>query len=993
MSGHHFVSYSTFDGLDFAVRLCAAMESGSDPVRLWLDKRELQPGREWDEAIVEAIRTCDSLLFVMTYDSVDNASVCKLEWGRALKYKKPVIPLLLHADAEMPFRLGERQYIDFSSAFEPALDKLRQQLRLLASAEGLLQALQDRLADARRDLRRAAGADRPRIGDDIAQLERAIAEQQRVVDDPQGAAQCVAEAIARGLESERRRAPPAAAAVRSLRPRFLNPPPGVAPAYFQDRFVETNLIGDLLKDDARRLIWLVGRGGVGKTVLVCRLLRALEGGQLPDGGGLLEVDGIIYLSGTATRRVNLPNLFADLCRLLTDETAARLEALYRQPEPSTDAKMRALLAKFASGRRVVVLLDNFEDMINPETLDLCDAEMDHALRAMLNAPHHTVTVIATTRIAPRALSLVQPGRQVRLDLDDGLPSPYAETILREMDADGKVGLKAAPDAILEEARRRTRGYPRALEALFAILSADRETTLREVLDSTAELLPGNVVEALAGEAFSRLDSTAQQVMQALAVFGRPVPPAAVDYLLQPYLPGVNGASALKRLVHMHFARKEGERFYLHPVDRAYAANRLPAGSPADWAAPRVPVPYTRFALQHRAAGYFREARTPRETWKRVEDLAPQLAEFDLLCAGEDYEEAARVLLAIDLDFLYLWGHYQVMADGHGCLRGHVSDRELRQPILGNLGIAYASLGRAEEAVSLHEEALTLARTGNDEPGQMLWLFHLGDSYSYLGQTARSIDCHRQALALAERLGDRRAAAMQLCCLGNRYGDLGQATTALEHHERALRLARAEADRWGEAYYLDNVAEILIDLNRLDEAVASASDSIRIAGEIGKPSSFPGGRLALAHYYRGDLSAARAAAEAACTQDEPRNTHNVLGTLGLAALFQKDLPAARHAFARAIAHADSLLQYAPHFFTVQDAKALALCGLALCEYGGKRDQHQRAAVEAYRAARHASRDPGNVARTLRLFDALSATDSAGILSAVRPAAAGESRSQP
>ena len=50
-----------------------------------------------------------------------------------------------------------------------------------------------------------------------------------------------------------------------------------------------------------------------------------------------------------------------------------------------------------------------------------------------------------------------------------------------------------------------------------------------------------------GEAFSRLDPAAQQAMQALAIYGRPVTPAAVDYLLQPYLPGVNSAPVLNRL--------------------------------------------------------------------------------------------------------------------------------------------------------------------------------------------------------------------------------------------------------------------------------------------------------------------------------------------------------------------------------------------------------------------------------------------------------------
>jgi hypothetical protein len=70
------------------------------------------------------------------------------------------------------------------------------------------------------------------------------------------------------------------------------------------------------------------------------------------------------------------------------------------------------------------------------------------------------------------------------------------------------------------------------------------------------MLPNNVVKELVGEAFSRLDPTAQRIMQALAIYGRPVTPAAVDYLLQPYLAGVNSAPILGRLVNMQFARKE-----------------------------------------------------------------------------------------------------------------------------------------------------------------------------------------------------------------------------------------------------------------------------------------------------------------------------------------------------------------------------------------------------------------------------------------------------
>ena len=82
-----------------------------------------------------------------------------------------------------------------------------------------------------------------------------------------------------------------------------------------------------------------------------------------------------------------------------------------------------------------------------------------------------------------------------------------------------------------------------------------------------------------GEAFNRLDPTGQRVMQALAVYARPVTPAAVDYLLQPALPGLDSAPVLGRLVNMHFARREAGKYYLHPVDRAYAFERIRTSPP------------------------------------------------------------------------------------------------------------------------------------------------------------------------------------------------------------------------------------------------------------------------------------------------------------------------------------------------------------------------------------------------------------------------------
>lgn len=890
MGEHCFISYSNADALDFATRLATELEGGQPFIKVWFDKNEMSSsGPDWDEQIAGAISTCKCLIFVMSVDSTARHSNCKTEWTWALKCKKPIICILQNANAEEQFSLLNRQKIDFTTNFEAGIAKLRLAVGRLDSPEGLLDELNHRLAEAKRDWQRARAEDQPRIQSEIEILNEQIKRQAEIVADPKAAEKRTEANIQSGLERERQPEKPTTGKSST---KFINPPPGVAPSYFQDRQTETKEIVRFLHDDAQRLLTVVGRGGVGKTAMVCRLLKHIENGDLPDDlisiFGETKVDGLVYLSESGSHRVNFANLFADLSKLLPDENAVVLERLYKDPQISATAKMAALLDQFPY-RKVILLLDNIETLINIEIFGIGDIELDECLHAFLSGAHNGIKIILTTRIAPRPLNLHEPGRQRILYLDEGLESPYAENILREMDTDGKLGLKNAPDTLLAQAREYTRGFPRALEALFAILAADRYTSLGEILATGKTSMPVNVIQSLVGEAFHRLDGDAQKVMQALAVYNRPVSTAAIDYLLQPYLPGINSTPMLNRLVAMQFVRRESGRYYLHPVDREYALGVIPIEeqkklTPSEKAdfealfksslslrASQFVSSFTQVSLLNRAADYFAQTRKPSAEWKSLDDLNPQLAEFDLRCDAGNYDTASTLLSMFDGDYLLLWGHYHLMIDLHEKLLGKTNNlflqikslnvigvvtlqlgdfrksieyfqrcipaaQELKNlqaegTILNNLGHAFSNLGEYYKAIEFYEKSLAIAREFYNLNSKAITLNNIGGVYAKLGEIHKAIEAQEQALSITRKVKNRTNEATIVGNLGIRYDDLGEKTKAIELHKEALLINREIGNRSGEATNLGNLGVVYYELGKISEAIEFHEQALFINREL------------------------------------------------------------------------------------------------------------------------------------------------------------------
>ncbi len=612
--------------------------------------------------------------------------------------------------------------------------------------------------------------------------------------------------------------------------KFVNPPPATAPAWFQDRQVETGLLAKYLSDPGIRMVTVAGRAGIGKTATVCRLLKGLEAGRIPDVEGdsaAIMVGGIVYLSSNGTHRVEYPTLVADLLRLQPADVAQQLERMYLDPHHLPSELMLAVLEAFPAGEPVVVLLDNLESVMDTQAETLTERALAEALAAVLTAPTHAVTVIATTRVTPATLLKVEPARQRQLPLDQGLRSPDAQTVLRELDDDGRLGLRDAPDELLDGLRRHTRGFPRALEAVKAILDGDPTLSPRDLLDRTRDLPEDRVVQVLVGEAYDLLDSPAKHVMQALSVYPAPVSAVGVDFLLRPVNPTTDAGPILTRLVRRQLVRFHDGRYHLHPVDRDYARTQLSEGSPGDSLAA-----FTLTGLKARAADYYAQIRTPRESWRSLEDVQPQLGEFELRCDTGDYDTAAAVLADIDFHYLQVWGHYRTLIGLHGRIHGQITDPALNATHLGNLGNCHNSLGDYRQAIDLHTQALAIERDTGNRQGESIELGWLGNSHYSLGDYRQAIDLFTQALTIDRDVGDREGEGWYLGNLGMCHSTLGDYRQAIDMCTQALTIARDTGSRRLESFVLGYLGLCHCDLGDYQQGIDLHTQALTIARDTG-----------------------------------------------------------------------------------------------------------------------------------------------------------------
>jgi hypothetical protein len=132
--GHIFISYSRRDK-DVVDRLTQLLTAAG--VEIWIDREGIRGGEKWRALIVQAIRTADAVLLVLTPNAVESDNVRK-ELDLTEEFKKPIIPVEIEQTVvpmAIAYQIAGLQKIDLFSNFEEGMRQVQDAVRITAGAE------------------------------------------------------------------------------------------------------------------------------------------------------------------------------------------------------------------------------------------------------------------------------------------------------------------------------------------------------------------------------------------------------------------------------------------------------------------------------------------------------------------------------------------------------------------------------------------------------------------------------------------------------------------------------------------------------------------------------------------------------------------------------------------------------------------------------------------------------------------------------------------
>jgi len=570
----------------------------------------------------------------------------------------------------------------------------------------------------------------------------------------------------------------------------------------EDELIE---LTELLADPARRLITIIGPGGIGKTRLAVAALTA---------NAPVFADGAVF--------VNLASLSS--AELLA---ATLLGALGLPIEPPASPERQ--LIDHLRGRELLLVLDNFEHLLTG---------VDLIIRILQQTTRVTLLITSRERLALQSEQVFEldglsyPGSDENVPIE--LSGAVQLFIERAQQVQRKFHWTPEADAIARICRL-VEGLPLAIELAASTVSLHSCAAIADDIASSLHTLVTKYRDlperhrsmwAAFEHSWHALSPAEQQVFSRLSVFCSGIELEAAQQVADAT------PETLSALIDKSLLRRDrAGRFDLHELLRQYAHEKLIEAGQAD----RVQAQHLAWFLTLAQTAEPQLKGKDQAVWLQRLEQANDDLRAALTWALDHGDIAAAAQLGVALwQFWWTRGYLSEGRQWYSRLHAHSEALpiEIAAKLFNQAAVLAAEQGDFGEAQRLFEANLALNRKRSSTSGMANALNNLGALAIQQAHYDQARAFLEESLPLRRQLGNPAHIAATLNNLGTAAHCQGDLERAQPYFDESLTLYRQLEDVRSIAGVLNNLGGIALERSHPDQALTLYRESLTRRADLG-----------------------------------------------------------------------------------------------------------------------------------------------------------------
>ena len=210
----------------------------------------------------------------------------------------------------------------------------------------------------------------------------------------------------------------------------------------------------------------------------------------------------------------------------------------------------------------------------------------------------------------------------------------------------------------------------------------------------------------------------------------------------------------------------------------------------------------------------------------------RLATHAALVAAELSEPAQRLVLEWIVYTLNMAGMYRTLLDDWLLPLAEANNPQIKADALNQIGKQYHHLGQYDTALDFLKQSLAIQQQIGDKSGEGTSLNNISQIFKARGDYDNALDFLKQSLAIRQQIGDKSGEGTTLNNLATTAYARGDYDTALQYLQQSLAIQQQIGDKSGEGVTLSNISQIYSARGDYDSALDFLKQALAIQQQIG-----------------------------------------------------------------------------------------------------------------------------------------------------------------